>query len=242
MDPPAVNWANFPLSGYRSIHILQNTSELVRYYIQCIAEGKYDFATMIVYSNKEATRYSLLIRHALGFGSGKLSVGELLLVTQNNLISGLVNGDLVEVVGIGISERRAGLTFVHVQVRSTSTQQEYSQLLIEDVLYSDKINLTQEQQTGLWVDFHIRMTENGIKQCDILYKNYMQEDDYLNALRCVFGYAITCHKAQGGEWDKVFLSIPRQISKLSPFCYQWVYTAMTRAKEDLYVVNDFFIS
>ena len=71
----------------------------------------------------------------------------------------------------------------------------------------------------------------------------MLGDIYLNALRCTWGYAVTCHKAQGGEWDTVMLDMPRNIT-LNPVkeCYQWVYTAMTRASKTLHLVNDFFYS
>ena len=67
----------------------------------------------------------------------------------------------------------------------------------------------------------------------------MRKDSYLNALRCIFGYALTCHKAQGGEWDKVYLEIPRNFYYTSrKYAYQRVYTAMTRAKKDLYILSD----
>lgn len=70
----------------------------------------------------------------------------------------------------------------------------------------------------------------------------MQKDNFLNALRCVFGYVLTCHKSQGGEWENVYLNIPRNLPlQPKPYVYQWIYTAMTRASKDLYVVDDFYI-
>ena len=67
-------------------------------------------------------------------------------------------------------------------------------------------------------------------------------DTYLNALRAVYGYAITCHKSQGGEWPNVYLDIPRYLSHNPESSnYQWVYTAMTRASDTLYIADDFFI-
>ena len=70
----------------------------------------------------------------------------------------------------------------------------------------------------------------------------MWDDPYLNALRAVFGYVLTCHKSQGGEWDYVYLDIPRNVPGLEkPYVYQWVYTAMTRARKGLYVVDDFWV-
>lgn len=88
------------------------------------------------------------------------------------------------------------------------------------------------------------MKGKGIKQRSPRYKDGMRTDPYLNALRCVFGYALTCHKSQGGEWDKVFLMVPRGLPYNDPrsYAYQWVYTAMTRAKKDLYVLDDYWIS
>ena len=67
-------------------------------------------------------------------------------------------------------------------------------------------------------------------------------DPYLNALRAVYGYALTCHKAQGGEWEEVYLDIPRRISREpKASTYQWLYTAMTRAKGYLHIVDDFYV-
>ena len=93
------------------------------------------------------------------------------------------------------------------------------------------------------IDFHIRMKEQGFKQNSPEYKERLRKDSYLNALRCIYGYALTCHKAQGGEWDSVFLVVPRGLPYNNPrsFAYQWIYTAMTRAKKDLYVLNDYWI-
>ncbi len=87
------------------------------------------------------------------------------------------------------------------------------------------------------------MKDIGIKQNSEEYKRRMTTDPYLNALRCTYGYALTCHKAQGGEWDNVFLNIPRGLPYNEPrsYAYQWVYTAMTRAKKELYVINDYWI-
>lgn len=70
----------------------------------------------------------------------------------------------------------------------------------------------------------------------------MLTDPYLNALRAVYGYVLTCHKAQGGEWDDVYLDIPRRMSREPKAeVYQWLYTAMTRARNNLHITNDFYI-
>ena len=141
-----------------------------------------------------------------------------------------------------IQERRAGLTFLKVSIKELFTQQVYSQLMIADVLYGNQTNITQPQQKELYIDFYFRMKDKGIKQKSSTFKQCMLTDPYLNALRAVFGYALTCHKAQGGEWDYVYLDIPRNVPALNkPYVYQWVYTAMTRAKKGLYIVDDFWV-
>ena len=61
-------------------------------------------------------------------------------------------------------------------------------------------------------------------------------------LEFTYGYAITCHKAQGGEWNHVYLDIPKSVPVLhKPYVYQWIYTAMTRAKLELYILDDFWV-
>ncbi len=243
-NPPDGPIAKFPFRGYNHIHILQNEFEMLNMYIDCIKKRDYSNATMIVMSNKTVTSLSNIIRPAIGFTERTLCIGDLLLVTQNNLVSGLMNGDLVKVNQIGRREKRAGLSFVYVEVESLATHCTFGQLLIEDIMYSGNTNISQDQQTHLFIDYHERMREKGIKQRSQKYKEGMMNDAYLNALRCVFGYALTCHKSQGGEWEKVFLIIPRGLPYNNPrsYAYQWVYTAMTRAKADLYVLDDYWIS
>lgn len=242
-SPPPETPARFPFRRYRNIHVIRNEMQMVEMYLNCIKDKDYSKATLITMSNKTITSISNIIRPSLGLNLKTISVGDLLLVTQNNMISGLMNGDLVKVVQIGRRERRAGLSFVFVEVESLASHTITSQLLIEDIVYSGTTNITQDQQTQLFIDYHERMKARGIRQSSKNYKDGMMNDSYLNALRCVFGYALTCHKSQGGEWDKVFLMIPRWLPYNDPqsYAYQWVYTAMTRAKKELYVLDDYWV-
>ena len=87
------------------------------------------------------------------------------------------------------------------------------------------------------------MRSQGIRQNDQRFRMCMMNDPYLNALRAVFGYALTCHKCQGGEWKHVYIDIPRYLShNASAAEYRWLYTALTRAQEVVYVANDFYLS
>ena len=241
-SPQSWKWAKFPLKGYKNIHLLGNQASLFAQYIKRIETEGYNSATLIGFSNKQCDVITQIIRPSFGHTVVLVEKGDLLLVTQNNLISGLMNGDLVTVEDIIIQEKRAGLTFLKVSVKELFTKRVYSQLMIADIIYSNQTNLTQSQQKELFIDFYYRMKDKGISQKSQAFKQNMMNDPYLNALRTVFGYALTCHKAQGGEWDYVYLDIPKSVPVLpKPYVYQWVYTAMTRAKKGLYLVDDFWI-
>lgn len=243
-NPPIVTWGKFPLRGFNNIEIVPNQAELLNKYVQAIKTGGYSSATLIAGSNKNCNSLAELLRPALGFHDNSLQVGELLLVTQNNLVSGLMNGDLVKVTQIGRREQRASLTFLSLEVENVLNGKRISQLLIEDILYSSsQINISQDQQRELYVDYAIRMQSKGYKSSSPQFKNGMFEDPYLNALRAVYGYALTCHKSQGGEWKSVYVDIPRYYAREpKASTYQWLYTAMTRATDKLYVVDDFFVT
>ena len=118
----------------------------------------------------------------------------------------------------------------------------YVQYVLETFLYQNTLNVTPEQHKELFVDFYRRMKTKGIRQNSPEFRMRMYSDPFLNALRCTWGYALTCHKSQGGEWNRVYLDLSRNIGKMDkPQVYQWMYTAVTRAKCDLYVVNDFYL-
>ena len=240
-NPPAVKWAKFPLRGYKNIKIRPSQMDLLDQYIRDIKENGYDHATLINRSNRECSQMSRLIRPALGL-SGMLQKGDLLLVTQNNIISGLANGDMVVVTQVGACQQRAGLTFQQVEVEELVTKRKVSQLMITDILCGISPNITQSQQKTLFIDYFFRMKGKGIRQKSKQFKDLMLTDPFLNALRANYGYAITCHKAQGGEWSNVYLNMPRNISLMAKAdTYQWLYTAMTRAKENLFVVEEFYL-
>lgn len=241
-SPQPWKWAKFQLRRTNNIHLVGNQFDLLQLYIKNIKNFGFNNSTLLCQSNRQCNKITEFIRPSLGINSATLTAGDLLLVTQNNLISGLMNGDLVTVEKVGATYRRANLTFIDVKVKELFSKQVYSQLLIAEVVYGNQTNLSSVQQKELFVDFYIRMKEKGIKQDTEAFKHRMCEDPFLNALRSVYGYALTCHKAQGGEWTNTFLDIPRNFP-LNPrqYTYQWLYTAMTRARENLYLVDDFYL-
>ena len=240
-NPGKRKWAKFPLKGYKNIKIYDDKMAMINDYVNIIKKEGYNKATFICRSNKTSVQLTSLIRPALGFNAQTLQKGDLLLVTQNNE-SGLMNGDLVKIVNTEERIKRANLTFINVQVEELVTKKIFSKLLIEEIVYQNGINLTKEQQRALYIDYYYRMKKKNISPKSKEFKDNMLKDEYVNALRAVYGYVLTCHKAQGGEWDYVYLDIPRSL----PFrpdntAYQWLYTAMTRAKEQLFIKNDFYL-
>lgn len=245
-NPPYQSWSEwykFPLRGYHNITICPSEADLINRYIKDVKANGYEHSTMICKSNKNSFLLSNLIRPALGMQDPVLAVNDLLLVTQNNLLTGLMNGDLVRVTQIGAMQEVAYLTFLQVEVEEIVTKRKFTQLLIADILHSGIVNLTPDQQKRLYIDYYFRMKKKGISQKSEKFKEGMYDDIYLNALRATFGYAITCHKSQGGEWKNVYLNIPRILAKNSGSAeYQWLYTAMTRATDNLFINDDFFIA
>jgi hypothetical protein len=215
---------------------------LLNSYIQQIHENGFEYSTLICQTNRHCSDLNKIIRASLGKSSNFIESGDILLVTQNNYLTSLVNGDLVRVIQRGKKEYRCGLSFLQVEVQELVSKHIFNILLVEDILYSISTNLNNKQHKDLMIDYYQRMKEKGIKQKDQAFKDKMLTDPYLNALKAVYGYALTCHKSQGGEWNEVYLYLDNKIHGIpKPGIYQWLYTAVTRAKETLHVVNDWYI-
>ncbi len=237
-------WGKLPFRNVNNLELVGSVEELAQMYLSDISGKKYTDAAFICKSNVGCYGFSQKFRECLGF-DGNLQPEELLLVVQNNLISGFRNGDLLVVRNVSpLTEERAGLTFREIEAEELYTGKKFRQLMMEDLLYQPQANLDIRQQSCLFGDFIIRMKKRGIteKYDPERFRDMMMTDKYLNALRVSFGYALTCHKAQGGEWKNVYSYFPRNIM-LNPTKqkYQWVYTAMTRAQEKFFVVDDIYI-
>lgn len=237
-------WSYLPFRRYKDILLHPHLEGMLDDYVEKIRKNGLNSAVCICISNSACNKLSALIRSKMGFTEHKIQKGDLLLVIQNNMLTNLMNGDMVTVESISPQVvTRARLTFRQVNVKELFTGKTYTTLMIEEIVFQNKLNLDSSQQQELFLDFIIRMRNKGItqKQWKEFYKA-MTDDPYLNALRCVYGYAITCHKSQGGEWDDVYIHVPRNIT-LNPTkeTYQWIYTAMTRARNTLHMIDDFYI-
>lgn len=109
--------------------------------------------------------------------------------------------------------------------------------IIENLLYNNEPGLTSDEQKASYVDFRNRHPHLLKKSRRQEFKRALQSDPYFNAFKVKFGYAITCHKAQGSEWKNVFLECNSHFKVLTKDYFRWLYTAITRTSSKLYVVN-----
>lgn len=206
-------------------------------------------SVVICYSNKAASRYNKDIRASLYGGDVPLRVNDILLITQNNYRLGRMNGELVQVLEVGAriqqsapvyaqvgSERkRIVITINFVQVTVTDGNNRPMQcMLIEDLLISEKASISIDENRALYINFCMRNPH--LKQGTEEFAEALMSDVFYNAIRSKYGYAVTGHKCQGGEWGKVFVDYTDRTG-LSNDCLRWAYTATTRAQKTLYVTN-----
>ncbi|MCC7318983.1 MAG: ATP-binding domain-containing protein, partial [Bacteroidales bacterium] len=103
-------------------------------------------------------------------------------------------------------------------------------------------SLSNEQETELFIDFSIRMKAKGIKEDTEAFFTQQMTDPWINAVRAKFGYVITCHRAQGGEWDDVFIDVEASLLFIkSEFYLRWAYTAVSRSAKRLHFLKKSFI-
>jgi exodeoxyribonuclease-5 len=210
------------------------------------AHDKYGLENTLIIcrSNKNAVMYNHYIRNSLFFKEDELDAGDMLMIARNNynfatdqVPSGfLANGDFVEVMKIKRDEELHGLRFADVVVRLVDypDSEPFEAKIILDGLHSYTPALTPEQNQSLYKSVLLDYGELNKKQ----QKEAMKEDKYLNALQVKYAYALTCHKSQGGQWDAVFVDQGYLgDGKLDDDFVRWVYTAITRAKNELFLVN-----
>jgi ATP-dependent exoDNAse (exonuclease V) alpha subunit len=157
------------------------------------------------------------------------------------IVSNITNCEAKTVHGLIYSFRELSQDMEKLVTERKSGVDKSGQLLLNFELIT--VNTDEAEQKELFVDYFLRMRVKNIGQNNPLFNKYMMSDPYLNALRAVFGYALTCHKSQGGEWNHVYLDIAKNVPAIEkPYVYQWIYTAMTRARVQLHVVDSWWIS
>jgi exodeoxyribonuclease-5 len=206
---------------------------------------------IIVRSNKRANLYNQSIRNRILFQEEELSSGDYLMVVKNNYFwvkaeseAGFIaNGDIVQVLQILGFKEFYGFKFAEVEVKMVDypKMKPFETVLLLDTLTSETPSLSYEDSNKLYQEV---MKDYASEKSN--YKRFLsvKNNKYFNALQVKFSYAITCHKSQGGQWNTVFVEQPYLPNGIDKDYLRWLYTAITRAKERLYLIgfkNDFFV-
>ncbi len=228
---------------FKDITLLENPYQVEEALINAYQVSGTEETCFIVRSNKRAVEYNRQIRKVVFEYEEPLCVGDLLMVVKNNYlwidstsIAGFIaNGDTLKVLEINSIEKIYGFTFAHIlaQLLDYPTLEPFETILFLDTLESSLAALSSEEQNRL---YHSILQEYNRQTGQIVPLN-MKLHPYYNALQVKYAYAITCHKSQGGQWDNVFIEKPFLPDGQSIAYFRWLYTALTRAKEDVFLIN-----
>lgn len=242
----------FDLSNYKDIVRLIDGHEIMDAINDAYSTLGNEETAIIVRSNKRANLYNQQIRSKILFNENELTVGDYLMVVKNNYFwikptteAGFIaNGDIIEVLEIFKIEELYGFRFAEVKVRMVDYPKmaPFETVLLLDTIESETPSLSYEDSNRLYQEV-LKDYENETSK----YKKFLgvKNNKHFNALQVKFSYAITCHKSQGGQWNTVFVEQPYLPNGVDKDYLRWLYTAVTRAKEKLYLIgfkDDFFIN
>ena len=219
-------------------------NELIEAIGECYDRAGMDETIVVCRSNKRANIYNKGIRNTILYREEELESGDLLMVAKNNYywtegckeIDFIANGDIAEVRRVRREREMYGFRFADVTLRFPDyDDMELEVTVLLDTLHTDSPALPKEMSDKLFYSVLEDYADITIKR-ERMKK--MKSDPYYNALQVKYAYAVTCHKAQGGQWKRVFLDQGYMTEEmLSPDYFRWLYTAFTRATETLYLVN-----
>ena len=231
------------LEGFDDIHTVTGDM-LLETISDCYDRDGMEQSIIITRSNWRATQFNGGVRRQILYREEELASGDLLLVAKNNYywaeeyedVDFIANGDVAIVRRVrGEVERRYGLRFATVVLElpdHNHTEMEVKVVL--DCLLSDTPALTRDQQERLFNEVMAELPGDQRSRYRALKRH-----PYFNALQVKMAYAVTCHKAQGGQWRNVFIDmggIARDALTTLDF-YRWLYTSLTRAREQVYLIN-----
>jgi exodeoxyribonuclease-5 len=199
---------------------------------------------IVVNSNKQANRYNQGIRNRIFGREEEISPGDMVMVVKNNYFlveedekgpGFIANGDIAEVRKIRRYEERYGFKYAEMELYFPDYDFEIESKVMMDVLHLDTPALPAEKNRELFqsilADYvHIRTRRKQYQA--------VREDPWFNALQIKFAYAVTCHKAQGGQWERVFIDQGMfNRNDITIDYLRWFYTALTRSTDRVYLVN-----
>ena len=239
-------WGVLPkirISGFPDVKLLPG-NELIDALSACYDRDGTDETIVVCRSNKRANIYNNGIRAQILWREEELESGDLLMVAKNNYywtekeksLDFIANGETAVVRRVRRTAEMYGFRFADVLLSFPNWQDaELEVRLLLDTLHSDAPALSREESERLFQTVLEDYADIPLKR-DRMKK--MKADPYYNALQVKYAYAVTCHKAQGGQWKNVFLDQGYMSEEyLTPDYFRWLYTAFTRATDTLYLVN-----
>lgn len=235
-------------------------ADLIDFYLQSCDRKINSRSIVIAHSNADVAAYNRRIREEFFPGQSEVCSKDKLMVISNSDHFGffISNGDFGQVMRVNgetelrqvpirrrseetgqVEELIIPLRFRDVRVRFRDLEgdvQEFDAKIIETLLYSDSPTLSSDQNKAIYIDFCIR--HPSLKRNSLEFKETLRTDPYFNALRVKFGYAITCHKAQGSEWENVFVKCKTHQNQMCADYFRWLYTAITRTSKQLYLLDE----
>lgn len=240
----------FNIKPFKDIVRLVDGYEIMDAINEAYGDLGHEETSIIVRSNKRANLYNQQIRNRIMFRENELSAGDFLMVVRNNYFwlkpsseAGFIaNGDIIEVLEIFRIEELYGFKFAKVKIRMVDypKMKPFETVLLLDTIHAETPSLTYDDSNRLYQEVMKDFEDEPTS-----YKKFLKvkKSPHLNALQVKFSYAITCHKSQGGQWHTIFIEQPYLPDGISKDYLRWLYTAVTRAKEKLYLIgfkNDFF--
>jgi ATP-dependent exoDNAse (exonuclease V) alpha subunit len=234
----------FNIKGFKDIIRLQDGYDIQDAIDHAYSNYSIEDTAFIVRSNKRANQYNQQIRTKILSRESELSSGDFMMVVKNNYFwledkseAGFIaNGDILEILEIFKIQELYGFKFAKIKARMVdySGQPPFETILLLDTLTSEAPSLTYEESNRLYQEVMADYENEPNK-----YKRFMKvkNNEYFNALQVKFSYAITCHKSQGGQWNTVFIEQPYLPEGIDKDYIRWLYTAVTRAKDKLYLIG-----
>ena len=231
--------------GYADIRSVEG-GEFLELLQDCYDKYGRDETIVITRSNKRANRYNEGIRRNVLYAEEEIESGDMLMVVKNNYhyteriencpMNFIANGDIAELKRLRRYEDFYGFRFANAVLSFADYDEtEIECKILLDTIHSESPSLTREESRRLFDEVEKDYMDIGSR---IKRFQAIRENPHFNAVQVKFAYAVTCHKAQGGQWRAVF--IDRFLFGDEPMTrdmMRWLYTAMTRATERLYLVN-----
>ena len=234
----------FNVKGFKDIVRLTDGYDIQDAINTAYSKDGMEETAFIVRTNKRANQYNQQIRNAILFRESDLSAGDFMMVVKNNYFwlketdeAGFIaNGDIIEILEIHKIQELYGFKFAKVKIRMVDypNQKPFETILLLDTVASVSPSLTYEESNRLYQEVLQDYENEGPKYKQV---QKVKENEYFNALQVKFSYAITCHKSQGGQWNTVFVEQPYLPDGVDRDYIRWLYTAITRAKEKLYLIG-----